>query len=96
MVEAYPERGARTDAVIAEAIVRDTVAALLRRIQFSYRPKQITLVEPGMPALAEMLRQTGLYVWGNATGGGRCRRRLNFCGSWISHGPINGCAPTPL
>ena len=70
VVEAYPRREAGTDSVISAAIVRDHCPALLRRIQFSYRPKQIALIEPGIPALAEMLRQTGLDVSGNATGGG--------------------------
>jgi hypothetical protein len=71
VAEAYPRREAGTDSLISAAIVRDHCPALLRRIQFSYRPKQIALIEPGIPALAEMLRQTGLDVSGNATGGAR-------------------------
>ena len=62
---------AAADHGIAGAIVRDHGAALLRRIQFSYRPKQIALVEPGIPELAETLRQTGLDVLGNTAGGAR-------------------------
>ena len=69
--EAYPGREAGTDPGIAAAIVRDHGPALLRRIRFSYRPKQIALIEPGITELAETLRQTGLDVLGNAAGGAR-------------------------
>jgi hypothetical protein len=65
--EAYPGREAR----ITAAIIRDHGPALLRRIQFSYRPKRIAMIEPGIPELAEWLRQTGLDVSGNAAGGAR-------------------------
>ena len=71
VAEAYPERAVATDPGIAASIVRDHGAALLRRIQFSYRPKQIAMIEPGIPELAETLRQTGLDVLANATGGAR-------------------------
>jgi hypothetical protein len=71
VAEAYPERETATDAGAAGAIVRDHGAALLRRIQFSYRPKQIAVVAPGVPELVETLRQTGLDVLGNTAGGAR-------------------------
>jgi hypothetical protein len=73
VAEAYPQRDSVADSGIAAAIVRDHGAALLRRIQFSYRPKQIAIVEPGMPELAETLRQSGveIVVRGNAAGGAR-------------------------
>jgi hypothetical protein len=71
--EAYPQRDLATDPGIAAVIVRDHGAALLRRIQFSYRPKQIAIVEPGTPELAQTLRQSGveIVVRGNAAGGAR-------------------------
>jgi hypothetical protein len=70
VAEAYPQRAAAgTDPGIAAAIVSDHRAALLRRIQFSYRPKQVAMIGPEIPGLAEMLRQSGLDVVGNAGGG---------------------------
>jgi hypothetical protein len=71
VAEAYPERDGATDSGIAVMIVRDHGAALLRRIQFSYRPKQIALIEPGIPELTGTLRQTGLDVLGDAARGAR-------------------------
>jgi hypothetical protein len=71
VAESYPERDPLTDPGIAGAVVRDHGATLLRRIQFSYRPKQIAMVEPGIPELAETLRETGLDVLGNVAGGAR-------------------------
>jgi hypothetical protein len=70
VAEVYPEREA-ADSGIAAAIARDHGAALLRRIQFSYRPKRIEMIEPGIPELMETLRQTGLDVLGNAGGSAR-------------------------
>jgi len=67
VAEAYPGRDAAADHGIAGAIVRDHGAALLRRIQFSYRPKQIALVEPGIPELAETLRQSGVEIVGKGS-----------------------------
>ena len=70
VAEAYPERAAANSG-IAAAIVRDHGAALLRRIQFSYRPKQIAMIEPAIVELGETLRQSGLDVVGNVGGGAR-------------------------
>ena len=67
MLDRYAARQAAADHGIAGAIVRDHGAALLRRIQFSYRPKQIALVEPGIPELAETLRQSGVEIVGKGS-----------------------------
>jgi hypothetical protein len=69
--EAYPDRDSGKDSDAAARIVRDHAAALLRRIQFSYRPKQLAMVGAGIPELAETLRQSGADIVANTDGGAR-------------------------
>lgn len=49
-----------TDGAATEALAAKRGPVLLKRIEFSYKPKHIGLLDPVAPGLAEILRGAGL------------------------------------